>query len=174
MCQPLGQRFPRPIGIGLLAVGLLETAGKGRHQPEIDVHRLEGRGIRATGDVAEKRAERRFDRRRGQGLAAKLGGGEAGGENADRGAFDIALAARDLPGETDVGPGLQAQLAVEQPRRVDEAVAVDPAEARELGILEAGDGAKIRICSPCFSLVWKPTMFHKVARALSWRSWTTA
>ncbi len=33
---------------------------------------------------------------------------------------------------------------------------------------------KMSLCAPCFSLVWKPTMFHSVPSALSWRSWTTA
>ncbi len=33
---------------------------------------------------------------------------------------------------------------------------------------------KMRVCSPCFSLGWKPTMFQSVPKALSWRSCTTA
>ncbi len=33
---------------------------------------------------------------------------------------------------------------------------------------------RMRACSACFSLVWKPTMFHSVPSALSWRSCTTA
>ena len=78
----------------------------------------------------------------GRLLAAQLGGGEAGGEDADGGAFDIAFAAGDLAGEADVGLRLQAKFAVQQPGRIDEAVAVDAAEPRELGIFEAGDGAE--------------------------------
>ena len=33
------------------------------------------------------------------------------------------------------------------------------AEARELGVLQARESVrKMRVCSPCFSFVWKPTM----------------
>ena len=52
----------------------------------------------------------------GKVLAAQLGRGEARGEEADGGAFDIAFAAGDLAGEADVGLRLQAKLAVEQAR----------------------------------------------------------
>ena len=37
-----------------------------------------------------------------------------------------------------------------------------------------GISRKISACCPYFSLVWKPTMFHSVPSALSWRSWTIA
>ena len=90
----------------------------------------------------EQRAERGFDRRRGQRRARQLGRGEAAGEQADRGALDIALAAGDLPGEADVAARLQPQRRIEQFGRADEGVAVQPAQPRELGILQARDGAE--------------------------------
>ena len=48
------------------------------------------------------------------------------------------------------------------------------AEPGELGVLRPGIMRKTSVWAPCFSLVWKPTMFHSVPSALSWRSWTTA
>ena len=51
--------------------------------------------------MAEQGPERGLGRRRGEGLAAKLGGGEAAGEEADGGGFDTAFAAGDLAGEAD-------------------------------------------------------------------------
>src|SRR4029079_9674073 len=96
----------------------------------------------AAGDVAEQGAERGFDRRRRKHFAAQLCGGEARGENAHRRTLDIAFAAGDLAGEADVELRLEAQLLVEQPRRVDETVAMDPAKPGELSLFEARDGAE--------------------------------
>ena len=77
-----------------------------REQAEIDVHRLEGALARlvvgddvAAGDVVEQRAEGRGAGGSGRRLAEPLGGGEAPGQQPDRGALDIALAAGDLAGE---------------------------------------------------------------------------
>ncbi len=42
-------------------------------------------------------------------FAKPLGGGEAAGEQADRGGFDVALAAGDLPGEAQPRHRLQAE-----------------------------------------------------------------
>ena len=47
-------------------------------------------------------------------LAEPLGGGEAAGEQADRGRFHIALAAGDLAGEAQPRLGLEPQRRVEQ------------------------------------------------------------
>ena len=77
----------------------------GGKEAEIDVHRLERAraGVDqfdvAAGDVVEERADRRRRRRRRERPAEPLGGGEASGDQADRGALDIALAAGDLAGE---------------------------------------------------------------------------
>ena len=75
-------------------------------------------------------------------FAEPLGGGEAAGEQADRGGLDIALAAGDLAGEAQARHRLQAQRAVEQLRRIEEGVAVQAAEPGELRVLEAGDHAE--------------------------------
>ena len=84
--------------------------------------------------MAEQRTERGGRRRWCQGLSANLGGGEAAGEKADRGGFNVAFAAGDLAGKTQARLGLEAQGRVEQERRVEEGVAVESAEARELGV----------------------------------------
>src|SRR3546814_3037314 len=93
-------------------------------EAEIDVHRLIACRIRPAGDMAEQRAECGFGRGRGrgQGTAGKFGGGEARGDKADRGAFDIAFTAGDLAREADMRRRFQAELPVEQFRRADEAV----------------------------------------------------
>src|SRR5437762_689511 len=72
----------------------------------------------------------------------QAGGGEAAGEEADRGALDIALDAGDLPGEAQPRHRLQPQSAVEKFWTIEEGVAVQAAEARELRMLEAGDHAE--------------------------------
>src|SRR3546814_18526152 len=60
---------------------------------------------------------------------------------ADGGRFHIALDAGDLAGEAQARQRLQAQPGVEQARRIDEGVAMQAAEARELGVFQAGNGA---------------------------------
>jgi hypothetical protein len=92
--------------------------------------------------VAEQRAERGRKGWRRQRLAGQFGGGEPAREQADAAAFNIALAARDLPGEADVRPRFQPQRRVEQLGRADEGVAVQATQPCELGILQAGDRAE--------------------------------
>ena len=53
----------------------------------------------AAGDVVQERADRGRRRRGLERPSEPLGGGEPAGDKADRGAFDIALAAGDLAGE---------------------------------------------------------------------------
>ena len=142
MREPLTQLLSRAVGVGFLPVRAFVAAFERRHQPEVDVHRLECLGVRTAGDVRKECAERGLDRRGREQFPAKLGGSEARREDANGGAFDIALAAGDLAGEADVRRRLQAELAVEQFGRADEAVAMKTAEACELGLFEAGDGAK--------------------------------
>ena len=96
----------------------------------------------AAGDVGEQRAVRRGRRRRHEQLAEPLGGGEAAGEQPDRGGFHIALAAGDLAGKAQPRLGLEPQRRVEQLRRIEEGVAVQAAEPRELGPLQARNGAE--------------------------------
>ena len=148
--------------------------GRG-HQAEIDVHRLVGVGIGAAGDVTEQGADRGLGRRGGQRFARELGGGEAGGDQADGGAFDIALAAGDLAGEADVAASISAAAHGRAARgELMKLLRWIPPSRANSACSRPGMVRKIRTWSPCFSLVWKPTMFHKVPSALSWRSWTTA
>src|SRR5690348_1019518 len=65
-------------------------------EAEIDVHRLEGRNAGAAGDVRDERAHRRGRRRRRELETEPRRGGEAPGEEADRGALDITFDAGDL------------------------------------------------------------------------------
>src|SRR5206468_2459668 len=84
---------------------------------------------------------------------AQLRSCEAGGEQSYRSAFDITFAAGNLAGEADVRHRLEAQLAVQQARGIDEAVAVDPSQPREFGIFEARDGAEDADLLAVFQLV---------------------
>src|SRR3984957_18517911 len=117
-------------------------------QAEIDVHRLKRAGAGAdrfdvaASDVIEKRPYSRCQRR---GLKLKpepFGGGEAADDQADRGAFDIALAAGDLAREAQAGRSLQAQTRVEQARRIEIGVPVHAAEAGELRPFEPRNHAE--------------------------------
>ena len=74
--------------------------------------------------------------------AEPFGGGEAPGDQADRGALDIALAAGDLAGEAQPRLGLEPEPRVEQLWRIQVGVAVDAAEPREFGALESRDHAE--------------------------------
>ena len=71
-----------------------------------------------------------------------LGGGEAAGDQADRGALDIAFAAGDLAGEAQPRLGLEAEPGVEQARRIEKGVAVQAAEPREFRRFEPGNHAE--------------------------------
>src|SRR3546814_15543956 len=72
----------------------------------------------------------------------KVGGREPGGDEAVCGVFDIDFTAGDRAREASMRRRFQAELPVEQFRRADEAVAVEAAQPRELGLLQAGDGAE--------------------------------
>ena len=76
------------------------------------------------------------------GLAEPFGGGEAACQQPDRGGFHIALAAGDLAGKAQPRLRVQPQRAVEQLRRIEEGVAVQAAEPRELGVLQPRNGAE--------------------------------
>ena len=66
-----------------------------------------------------------------------LGRGEATGDQPDRGALDIALAAGDLAGEPQARRRLQAQQRIEQhAAEFKQRVAMQAAEPRELGRLK--------------------------------------
>jgi len=63
-------------------------------------------------------------------------------QQADGGALHIALAARDLPRKPQARLTAQAQLGVEQLGAVDEGVAMETAQPRKLGPLQARNGAE--------------------------------
>ena len=140
--EPLGERGARAVGVGFLAVGVCGRPGSGGIRPKLT---FIGWKVSASAPPvmwASRAPSAVSGGGGGKRLAAELGGGEAGGEDADRGAFDIAFAAGDLAGEADVRLRFQAKLAVQQLGRIDEAVAVDSAEPRELGILKPGNSAE--------------------------------
>src|SRR5581483_7841113 len=119
-----------------------------REQAKIHVHRLERArpGIdgfdMSAGDMAEQRAMRGGRWRCRNALAQPLGGREAPGEQPDRSRLHIALAAGDLAGKAQPRRRLEPQRRVEQLGRIEERIAMHAAEPRELGLLEARDGAE--------------------------------
>ena len=99
--KPFLERRPGPIRISPFPIRFLRLALHRREEAEIDVHGLEALRVRAARDVAQKRAQGRRRRGRGEDRAKPLGRGEAPGQEPDRGALDIALYAGDLAGEAD-------------------------------------------------------------------------
>jgi len=87
--------------------------------------------------VATRRAGARLRPRRRDRLAAPLGRREAAGEEPDGRRFDVSLAAGDLAGEAQPRHGGEPQGRIEQPGRLQEGVAMDAAEACELGLLQS-------------------------------------
>ena len=149
---PSSLAFPRERG-GNAAAGLPGRVGsrgerKRREQTEIDVHRLvrartgvDGLDV-AAGDMGEQRAMCGGRRGRCIALAAPLRSREPAGEQADRRRFHIAFAAGDLAGEAQSRIGAQPQALVEQLWGVEEGIAMQPAEACELGLFQARNGAE--------------------------------
>src|SRR4051812_309970 len=144
----------QPRAIRLLG----RRAGERREQAEIDVHWLEracagidGLDVAAS-DMAEQGAERRGLRRRCQAQAARLRRSIETCNEADAGGFHITLAAGHLPCEAQLGLRAQPKLLVQQLRRVQEGVAVQPAEPRELGLLQARDAPEYLLLCAVFQL----------------------
>src|SRR5262245_27815380 len=166
------------LGFATTVRGL--AARQRREQTEVDVHRLERAGTVRVGaemparDVAKQRTEGGGEGRRLPGHAPAFGRRRLAGKETDGGAFDVALAAGDLARKAQARADAEPKLSIEQLRRIEEGVAMEPAEAGKLRLGPPGIKRKIRTCSPCLSLVWKPTMFHKLPSALSCRSCTTA
>ena len=131
---------------------LLIACGERRKQAEIDVHRLVGARSRpavecvfhvAAGDVGEQRAVRRGRRRRQRAAPPSRSAAAKRPASSPMAAeFHVAFAAGDLAGKAQARLGAQPQRAVEQLGRVEEGVAVKPAEPRELGLLQTGNGAE--------------------------------
>ena len=93
-------------------------------------------------DVRHKSSQRGCHRWRVDLAPQSLRRGHASGHQSHRCALDIALDARHLAGKPHARIGLQPQLPIQQDRGVDERVAVNAAEPRELRVLEAGDHAE--------------------------------
>src|SRR6478735_5468274 len=106
----------------------------------------------AAGDVAEQGSERRRARRARQRFAARVGCRIEAGDQADAGGFHIAFTARHLAGKAQPRLCAQAQLAVEQLWRIEEGVAMQTAEAGELGLLEPRNGAEDALLLAIFQL----------------------
>jgi len=92
-----------------------------------------------AGDVVDERPECRCRGRRQEQDAARLGRGHAAGDQSDGGAFNIPLDAGDLAGEAEARIGFELEVAAQDFWRIEEGIAVQPAEARELGVLQPGD-----------------------------------
>src|SRR6185437_7407921 len=121
----IGERALRHQWLLLAAIAAGNDAGRQRREePEIHVHRLEADRIGTASDVRHKRAERRGRWRRRKHFALLLGSCKSSGEQADRGAFDIALDAGDLAGEAEIGTRFETQTLIEQLRAIDEGIAM--------------------------------------------------
>src|SRR5262245_6971930 len=96
----------------------------------------------AAGDVVEKGAECGRGRWERKKPATPFRRGKAPGNESDCRRLDITLNARDLPGEAEPQVRFQPQVRVEKLRAVEEGVAMKPAEPREFGVSEAGDGVE--------------------------------
>src|SRR5262249_61359889 len=75
-------------------------------------------------------------------LAASLGRCEAPCKKPDRCRLDIALATGDWSGKAQARIAFEAQRAVQEFGRIDERVAMQAAQARELRVLQSGDGVE--------------------------------
>src|SRR5436190_13785440 len=93
-------------------------------------------------DVREQRAMRGGRRRRKDHFSLPLGGWKPAGEKTDGGGFNITLTARDLAGEPQARLGTKAQRRIEQLWRMEERVAMQTAQAGELGLFQPWNTAK--------------------------------
>src|SRR5437870_8615763 len=109
-----------------------------------------------AGNMGEQCADRGRGRWRSRGLADELGSREASGEETNGRGLYVAFAPRNLTCETQAGLSLQTQSFVQQLRRVDEGVSVQTAEAGELRLREARDGAEDADLLAVFQLGLEP------------------
>lgn len=93
--------FDLSLFIRVLKCGFI--AAEGREEAEIDVHGLECFRVRAAANMGDEGAYGCGGRGYAWRAAQNFGCGEAPGDEADRGAFDIAFAACDLSGKADTG-----------------------------------------------------------------------
>src|SRR5207237_4628813 len=96
----------------------------------------------AAGDVGKQRAVRRGRGWWRQDFAQLLRRGKPAGQQSNRRRFHITLAAGDLARKAQARLGVEAQGSVEQFRGIEEGIAMQPTEPRELGLFEAGNGAE--------------------------------
>src|SRR6185437_5038129 len=115
--KPNREILKRPVAHGLLAILAFDLFVERRKEPEIHIHGLEAFRVGAASNVRQQRAQRGGGRRRQMARAARLGRREAPRQQSHRGAFDIAFHARHLPGEADMGTGLEPQFSIQQKRR---------------------------------------------------------
>src|SRR5438105_9417105 len=96
----------------------------------------------AARDVSEQRAMRGGRGRRKDHFPLPLGGCKPAGEKTDGGGFNITLAACDLAGEPQARFGTKAQRRIEQLWRIEEGVAMQTAQAGELGLFQRWNSTK--------------------------------
>ena len=95
------------------------------------------------------------------GCASNLAGGVDPGQQTHGGGFHVALHPGDLPRQKDLGVVQKIEVGRQNTRRVDEGVAVDGAQAHELGLLQARDQAKDPLLGPVLQLGLKA---HQVVK----------
>ena len=86
------------------------------------------------------------------GRRQSLAGGVDPGQQTHGGGFDVALHPGDLTGQKEVRVVQEIEVGRQQTRRVDEGVAVDGAQAHELGVLQARDEAEDPLLLPVLQL----------------------
>ncbi len=94
------------------------------------------------GDVIDEGADRRVAGSGGKVSPLWSAAAIRPRDQADRSAFDIALAAGDLAGEAQPRIGFQSKSLVEHFWRIQKRIAVQAAEPREIGVFKARNGAE--------------------------------
>ena len=85
-----------------------------------------------------------------------LAGGVDPGQQAHGGGFHVALHPGDLPRQKELRVGQEIEVGRQQARGVDEGVAVDGAQAHELGLLQARNEAEDPFLLSVLQLGLKP------------------
>src|SRR5689334_6792381 len=98
-------------------------------------------------DVTEQRSKRCGRRRRQQRVPARAGCRIESGDQADAGGLDVAFAPGNLTCEPQSRLNAKPQLSVEQLWRIEEGVAMQTTQSRELGVFKARDRAEDALLS---------------------------
>src|SRR4029079_5854339 len=85
------------------------------------------------------------------------------GDQADAGRFDVAFTTGHLAGEAKSRLCAQAQLRVQQLRRIQESIPMKAAKPGKFSVLQAGNGAENALLRAVFQFRLKPN--HVVERA---------